>query len=32
MKIYKNFNKIRGNVYKTIEKVLQKFKKKIDQF
>ncbi len=31
MKIYESFDEIRGKVWKTIEKILQKFKK-IDQF
>ncbi len=28
MKIHKNFVEIRGEVYKTIEKILRKFKRK----
>ncbi len=31
MKAYKNFDEIRGKCYKTTKKILQKFKKKIDQ-
>ncbi len=32
MKKYKNFNEIRGKVWKTIEKILRKFKKKLISF
>ncbi len=32
MKVYKNFDEIRGKVKKTTKKILRKFKKKIDPF